>query len=104
MDIIKSRSYMQKIKSKHRVSETLVIENKDFFELIGNMLATRDPSKKHPHQFEKSKIFTQEQIKEIESCVQLTPKKPNMFAIRHVESLFQVLMELIQNPEGPSQP
>ena len=39
MDIFKSRSYMQNIKSKSRQSETLVIQKNDFFELINNMLS-----------------------------------------------------------------
>ena len=65
MDIIKSRSYMQKIKSKHRVSETLVIDKKDFFELINSILAVCGPNKDTEQEKKKFK-FNSEQEREIE--------------------------------------
>ena len=39
LDVFKGRSYMQNIKSKSRMSETLVIQQSDFFEVIGTMSA-----------------------------------------------------------------
>ena len=65
MDIIKSRSFMQKIKSKHRVSETLVIDKKDFFELINSILAVCGPNK-DTGQVDKMAKFNSEQVREIE--------------------------------------
>ena len=96
MDIFKSRSYMQKIKSKHRVSETLVIDKKDFFDLVNSLLAVCGPNK-DSERSQKKIMFNSDQVREIESCVQLTPKKPSMFAIRHVESLFQVLIDAVHS-------
>ena len=37
--------------------------------------------------------FTQEEIREIEQCVQLTPKIPSMYAIRHIETLFEAVLD-----------
>ena len=87
MDIVIAKSYKQNIKSKSRQSETLVIQKKDFFELIDSFInqgrlesgETGGGTVSH---------FTDQELKDIEHCIQLTPKIPYLYAIRHIETLF----------------
>ena len=82
MDIFKSRSHKQSIKSSSRQSETQVIQKDDFYQILTSELPANG-----------AKIdFSPEEMSEIESCVQLTPKIPTMYAIRHVETLFAAIL------------
>ena len=63
MEIFKSRSYKQNIKSKSRQSETLVIQKSDFFELVNSMINDSDKADNI------SLVFSDEESREIEQCV-----------------------------------
>lgn len=98
MDIFKAKSYKQNIKSKSRQSETLVISKQDFFDLIRSTLSQASPANPERHQgSQKPELlgFSGEDIDAIEQCVQLTPKFPAMYAVRHIETLFQALIETV---------
>lgn len=97
MDIFKERSYMQNIKSTSRQSETLVIQKNDFFETLTSILSNNGATGGAQIQ------FTTEETNEIEHCIQLTPKIPSMYAVRHVETLFASLLENIEQQNEPSQ-
>lgn len=94
MDIFKGKSYKQNIKSKSRQSETLVIQKTDFFELVSSMLNETQSGATGSTSLQ----FTSEEVSEIETCIQLTPKFSTMYAIRHIETLFQSLLETA-NPQ-----
>lgn len=91
IDIFKSKSYKQNIKSKSRQSETLVIQKNDFFDIVNSMLtnskgtAQADPSRGQ---------LTPEEMLQIEELVLLTPKIKSMYAMRHIENLFQTLFQM----------
>ena len=82
MDIFRARSHKQSIKSSSRQSETQVIQKDDFFQILTCELPQNGA------QIE----FSPEEMSEIENCVQLTPKIPTMYAVRHIETLLAAIL------------
>lgn len=72
-----------------------MIQKNDFYNLLNQMISSEGTM--GGESATELTEFSKEEIREIEQCVQLTPKIPSMYAIRHIETLFDTVLEQVKS-------
>ena len=65
-----------------------MIDKPDVMELLNSMIKDEPPLE-----------FTEKEMREVQLCLQLTPKMPSMYSIHHIENLFKALLTMNENQQ-----